>query len=110
MRISVDPKPLFIALLAAALIGLSYPVAAQLSVEDISLIRERDFREQLPSGRKVTLMRIGPNALTRYNPVSLSFSGLLFFYQKVVSTQLAANCPYEISCSNFSKKTITEYG
>ena len=55
-------------------------------------------------------MLVGNNAFTRYNPLSLTFSGMLFFYQKVVSAQIAASCPYEISCSNFSKQCIGKYG
>ena len=50
------------------------------------------------------------NPFIRYNPVSLSFGSLMFFYQKVLSHQFSANCIYEISCSNFSKRVIGEYG
>lgn len=50
------------------------------------------------------------NVFLRYNPISLAFGGALFFYQKVISQQIAANCPYEISCSAFSKQCIQKYG
>jgi putative component of membrane protein insertase Oxa1/YidC/SpoIIIJ protein YidD len=48
--------------------------------------------------------------LIKYNPLSLTFGGLLFLYQKGISPQVSVNCPYEISCSNFSKQCIQQYG
>jgi putative component of membrane protein insertase Oxa1/YidC/SpoIIIJ protein YidD len=50
------------------------------------------------------------NAFARYNPVTLVLKGALLGYQKLVSEQLARSCPYEISCSNFSKQAIHEFG
>jgi putative component of membrane protein insertase Oxa1/YidC/SpoIIIJ protein YidD len=50
------------------------------------------------------------NVLVKYNPVSLFFGGLLFAYQKAISPQIAVSCPYEINCSNFSKRCIQKYG
>jgi uncharacterized protein len=46
----------------------------------------------------------------KYNPVSLTFGGLMFMYQKLISPQIVAECPYEISCSNYSKVVIKRYG
>jgi putative component of membrane protein insertase Oxa1/YidC/SpoIIIJ protein YidD len=48
--------------------------------------------------------------IARYNPVSLVLKGALLGYQKLVSEQLARSCPYEITCSNFSKQSIQEFG
>jgi putative component of membrane protein insertase Oxa1/YidC/SpoIIIJ protein YidD len=48
--------------------------------------------------------------IIRYNPISLAFGGLMFFYQGVISPQIVAQCPYEISCSNYSKVVIKRYG
>jgi putative component of membrane protein insertase Oxa1/YidC/SpoIIIJ protein YidD len=45
-----------------------------------------------------------------YNPLSLALKGALLGYQKLVSEELARSCPYEITCSNFSKQSIREYG
>ena len=50
------------------------------------------------------------NVIAEYNPLSLFLKGALLGYQKIVSQQLARQCPYEISCSNFSKLAIQEYG
>src|ERR1043165_6271178 len=46
----------------------------------------------------------------KYNPVSLLLKGTMFTYQHVISPQLSRSCPYEITCSNFSKLSIKEYG
>lgn len=83
---------------------------AQIAGNDSALIATRNFTDHAFDARKVGFMKVGNNALTRYNPLSLTFSGLLYFYQKVVSAQIAASCPYEISCSNFSKQCIGKYG
>ncbi|MEE4177988.1 MAG: membrane protein insertion efficiency factor YidD [Bacteroides sp.] len=48
--------------------------------------------------------------LARYNPFSLTFTGLMFVYQRYVSPQLPSECLYETSCSHFSKNLIREYG
>ena len=60
--------------------------------------------------RKLSMMKVGKHWYTRYNPISLTFSGLLFFYQKVLSPQISSGCSYEISCSAFSKQCIQEFG
>jgi putative component of membrane protein insertase Oxa1/YidC/SpoIIIJ protein YidD len=61
--------------------------------------------------RKVTYLFTDHNsALIKFNPISLTFGGLLYAYQKVISQQLASHCPYEISCSEFSRQCIIEYG
>jgi putative component of membrane protein insertase Oxa1/YidC/SpoIIIJ protein YidD len=50
------------------------------------------------------------NVIAEYNPVALVLKGALLGYQKIVSEQLARSCPYEISCSNFSKQAIQQFG
>jgi putative component of membrane protein insertase Oxa1/YidC/SpoIIIJ protein YidD len=50
------------------------------------------------------------NKLAKYNPVHLVFVGLMYTYQRFLSAQFAAECPYELSCSNFSKAVINRYG
>lgn len=31
-------------------------------------------------------------------------------YQRLMSQQLARSCPYQLTCSNFSKQAIEQYG
>lgn len=60
--------------------------------------------------RKVSYLFEGKNAFIKYNPVSLVFGGLLYLYQKTISVQIGAACPYEVNCSNFSRHCIRRYG
>lgn len=50
------------------------------------------------------------NRASRYNPFTYLTGALLFVYQKIFSEQIQANCMYEISCSEFTKKSIQKYG
>jgi len=50
------------------------------------------------------------NAFIKYNPVSLTMGGLMYFYQNSVSQQFSANCLYRPTCSDFSKQAIAHLG
>lgn len=50
------------------------------------------------------------HALIKYNPVTLVLKGAMAAYQHAISPQLSRHCPYEITCSNFSKQAIQEFG
>ena len=60
--------------------------------------------------RKVSYVFKDKNLFIKYNPLSLTFGGLLFFYQSFLSPQLSAGCAFEMSCSNFSKTSIKNFG
>ena len=84
---------------------------AQNKLNELALIKQQNFTKHQYDKRKVTyLFKDKKNVLLKYNPVSLAFGGLLYLYQKGISPQVSVNCPYEISCSNFSKKCIQHYG
>lgn len=83
---------------------------AQLSKEQIQLVQKVDFKDHSFDPRKPKFLSADKGVLIKYNPVNLTLGGLLYFYQKIVSPQLATNCPYEISCSAFSKVSIQEFG
>ena len=86
-------------------------VYAQPTATDIDQVAKKDFSYHKFDKRKVTyLFAETKNPIVKYNPVSLVFGSLMFFYQKVLSPQISANCPYEISCSNFSKACIKKFG
>tara|TARA_B100000902_G_C27115495_1_gene815839 strand:- start:330 stop:806 length:477 start_codon:yes stop_codon:yes gene_type:complete len=89
---------------------ISSTTIAQLSIEQIEQIETVDRTNHEFDPRRPQFMKIGNNAVTRYNPVSLVFSGSLFIYQKFLSPQLASHCPYQISCSAFCKGSIEEFG
>lgn len=50
------------------------------------------------------------NFIARYNPFSLLALSSMYIYQQIVSPQLFRHCLYKLSCSNFSKAAITEFG
>jgi putative component of membrane protein insertase Oxa1/YidC/SpoIIIJ protein YidD len=43
-------------------------------------------------------------------PTRYVFGTLLFVYQNAISEQISANCAYEMSCSEFSKNSISKFG
>jgi uncharacterized protein len=45
-----------------------------------------------------------------YLPTRYIFGSLLFIYQNVISEQISADCAYEMSCSEFSKNSISKFG
>ena len=78
---------------------------------DKDLLMEKSFSNaKFDYKRKVEYLFKGRNWLVKYNPVSLFFGGSMLLYQSTVSVQIGANCPYEVSCSAFSKACITKYG
>ena len=50
------------------------------------------------------------SVLYKVNPVTYLLSGGLYFYQNVLSEQIQAKCAYQISCSEFTKRSIQRYG
>jgi putative component of membrane protein insertase Oxa1/YidC/SpoIIIJ protein YidD len=94
-----------------ALILLKINCFGQNSIDEIALLKEQNFKEIKFDVRKPSyLFSNTNNLLVKYNPVSLTFGGLLYFYQKAISPQISVDCPYEINCSNFSKKCIQHFG
>jgi putative component of membrane protein insertase Oxa1/YidC/SpoIIIJ protein YidD len=80
-------------------------------IDEKNLILSQEFKDASFKKRDVKFLKTkSKNVFIRYNPISLSFGAMMFFYQKQVSQQIAANCPYEISCSAFSKACIQKYG
>lgn len=94
------------------LFTLSNLSVAQQKLNDKDLLLKQNFTDQkFETKRKVTfLLSRKKNLLIRYNPLSLTFGGLLFVYQKFLSPQLSTNCPYNPSCSAFSKNSILRFG
>ena len=46
----------------------------------------------------------------KINPLTYVGAGLLFFYQRVISEQISADCTYQMSCSEMTKRAIAKYG
>lgn len=108
------PMLLLLFMLVATAASASW---AQAPVADHQLLADRDFQNSAAfaqyrrpgnSDRAVQYRR--QTWLAKYNPVSLALKGALLGYQRLMSQQLARSCPYQLTCSNFSKQAIEQYG
>lgn len=78
---------------------------------DLDLIEAKVIQmDSMPKRTKPTFGLIGKSIFSRYNPFSLLLSSSLYVYQGVMSQQIFSNCPYEMSCSNFAKQSLKEFG
>lgn len=78
---------------------------------DLDLIEAKVIQmDSIPVRTKPTFGLIGKSIFSRYNPFSLLLSSSLYVYQGVMSQQIFSNCPYELSCSNFAKQSLKEFG
>ena len=91
-------------------LGFNQNGLSQFSEYQKSELRSVDFHKHIYEPRRTKFLKISKNPIINYNPITLTFSGALFLYQKVISPQLQSRCPYEISCSAFSFASIQEYG
>ncbi len=91
-------------------------VSAQLTAPDLELLAEHseDAHNHNHSedefNDKEVMETKKRGALARYNPVTLLAKGAMSAYQHAFSPQLGQRCNYEMSCSNFSKHAIGEFG
>ena len=94
----------------------AHMLCAQSWKEDLALLRGGESTGPSPAyyqrpGNDVKVMHTkSGGVLATYNPLSLLLKGTMLTYQHVISPQLSRHCPYEITCSNFSKQSIQEYG
>lgn len=113
MCLSITLRTTF--LLLAVLIYAS--LQAQNQQDDLQLIAGQsntDSNEtryyKRPGNDRHVLQAHHNGILAQYNPVTLLLKGTMALYQQVLSPQLSRACPYEITCSNFSKQSIHEFG
>lgn len=91
--------------------------AQELTAADILLVKHahqpvaQKAKEYNRAGNNTSVLEAKKkSALAQYNPISLTLKGAMALYQQVLSPQLSRSCPYEITCSNFSKHAIREFG
>ena len=75
----------------------------------VSSISENNGYTRAGNDKKVLEVH-QPSFIAKYNPVTLLLKGTMYTYQHVISPQLSRSCPYEITCSNFSKQSIRTFG
>jgi putative component of membrane protein insertase Oxa1/YidC/SpoIIIJ protein YidD len=96
------------------LLSLTITAFAQQSKSDINLIAQQSLQNleilNANTPHHSTIKFHSKNYLLTYNPRSLFFKGSLFFYQRLISPQISADCLYKTSCSNFSKQSIQRFG
>lgn len=89
---------------------VGHACVAQLTDAQRKTLETETFHTHKFDARKPGFYKMGKNPIIAYNPLSLLLSTALFGYQKVLSPQLQSHCPYEISCSAYSKVAISEFG
>ena len=104
-----NPKLIFVQ--AALVFLLCFQATANDPISDMGMLAAK-VQTSLPrpaSGPQ--WMNSGSNRLlVRYNPVRIGLSGLMYIYQAGISPQLPSECLYHTSCSNFSKRLISDLG
>ncbi len=76
--------------------------------QNISYSADTYYSGSQNSQKRMKIKRTG--ILSKVNPVITIPSGAMWLYQNFLSPQLARECPYEMTCSNFSKHAIEENG
>ncbi len=65
------------------------------------------WHELKPAKRKLMAFK---KRASYFNPFNYLSAGLLFTYQNVFSEQIQADCNYQVSCSEYTKKCIERTG
>ncbi|MFL5753193.1 MAG: membrane protein insertion efficiency factor YidD [Bacteroidia bacterium] len=102
-----------LAVLALLFCCFSLSSIAQEGKEELkNKLLERSFSiyrySKAPARRLLSLRN--KSLVYRINPVTYISAGALFIYQNVISQQIQASCMYEISCSEFTKRSIEREG
>lgn len=107
-------KLLFLCIIGCFVLG---PVYGQLSASDLKAVQGRDFfRKGSYSGYtgpfnsgKFLSKRL-KHGKSHTNPFVSGLGAILYSYQHVISPLLSRTCPYQITCSNFAKLSIQDWG
>lgn len=75
------------------------------------LLVESVMKQQIQqSERRIYIFKNQPKTFKNCNPISLAYGGSLYVYQNFISQHYSADCLFDPSCSDFSKKAVKEYG
>ncbi len=78
---------------------------------DLELLKTANFKNSIYNKKQVKFGISGSRSfIAKYNPISLTFSSLLYTYQKVISPQISADCLFSPSCSEYSRQLFLYYG
>ena len=84
-------------------------ISSTLNQNIISVAFDKNKGEVTLSKRKYLSLK-NKSIAQKLNPMLYIGASLLYFYQNVISEQIQANCVYEISCSEYTKKSIEKNG
>ncbi len=94
-----------------------YKICAQQTSKDLSFIINNSFHVEDEFSyyhgsfnNKNPMKTKSQSILAAYNPFSASLKAAMYFYQHVLSEQLSKDCPYQVTCSNFSKLSVEHHG
>ena len=97
-------------LLIFTLLLLNVSLFAQ-KTEDVDLMRNNDFDNTAFVARKVTYgFSENPSKFALFNPLYHILSGSMYIYQRFISPQLATQCMFVPSCSEYSRQLISDFG
>lgn len=74
------------------------------------VVRDNNYRSDIKINNKELLEFKHKCFIAKYNPLSIGATALMLLYQHIVSPQFSRYCLFELSCSNFSKAAISEFG
>jgi putative membrane protein insertion efficiency factor len=97
-------------IIIASLLYSHKGTAQKINIEENMTFFSKQNSSHSHSHKRPYIFKNEKNILIKYNPVSLTLGGMLYFYQNVISQQLSSNCLYQPTCSDFSKQAIAEYG
>ncbi len=81
------------------------------SASDYAIIRAENFEDHRFSRRHIHFLASKSSSpMVKYNPATLFFGSLMYFYQAALSPQISAQCRFQLSCSGFSRSAIREFG
>ena len=92
-----------------AFLTCTHPILVKAqNVNDLHASMEQQFFHSPSNGVQRTRDFIQTkNAI---QPITKLAGGLVYFYQNIVSEQLQADCSFQITCSEYIKLCIAEYG
>ncbi len=83
---------------------------SQISLND-KIVRSTFEVYHTPKFKKRKILTIKDRSIWfKINPLTYVAAGSLYVYQTIFSEQISANCTYQISCSEYTKKCIEKYG
>ena len=80
------------------------------NASDEALLLNTDFKPRNTEREVFYGFSENPSKFLSYNPVYHILSGSMWLYQKYISSQLASDCRYVPSCSEYSKLLIKDFG